>query len=143
MSEALPTQQPMMRASPSFLDVQYTSNATFTVSIGGKLWLESAPISFFAEGSRQRLERIGGQKYSGSDRIGTYSCVNVTWSWSRRKLPLHTSLKFYDAHDTAVFVLQTDKASRKWPADDKFEHALRTAFAECTPSEQAVVSKHW
>ena len=38
-------------------------------------------------------------------------------------------------YDTAVFVLQTDKASRKWPADDKFEAGLRKAFAECLPVE--------
>ena len=44
----------------------------------------------------------------------------------------------YSPYDTAVFVLQTDKASRKWPADDKFERELRKAFAECVPSENAV-----
>jgi phosphorylated CTD-interacting factor 1 len=44
----------------------------------------------------------------------------------------------FSPYDTAVFVLQTDKASRKWPADDKFEKELRTVFAECTPSENAV-----
>ena len=38
----------------------------------------------------------------------------------------------------AVFVLQTDKASRKWPADDAFEKELRVAFAECTPSDTAL-----
>lgn len=40
--------------------------------------------------------------------------------------------------DTAILVLQTAKASRKWPAHDKFEAALRSAFAECVPSAAAV-----
>ena len=40
--------------------------------------------------------------------------------------------------DTSVFVLQTDKAARKWPANDKFEADLRDAFAACVPSESAV-----
>lgn len=39
------------------------------------------------------------------------------------------------AHDTAVFVLQSAKAARKWPADEALEAALRTAFAACVPKE--------
>ena len=34
-------------------------------------------------------------------------------------------------------VLQTDKASRKWPATPKLEAALRAAFAECVPPADA------
>jgi len=41
------------------------------------------------------------------------------------------------AHDTAVFVLQSAKAARKWPADDSLEAALRTAFAAGVPKEGA------
>ena len=48
----------------------------------------------------------------------------------------------FSPYDTAIFVLQTDKASRRWPADDKFEAALRKAFAECTPSVTAVKRQH-
>lgn len=44
----------------------------------------------------------------------------------------------FSPYDTAVFVLQTDRAVKKWPADDAFEHELRIAFAQCTPSESAV-----
>jgi len=41
--------------------------------------------------------------------------------------------------DTAIFVLQTDKASRKWPASHpSWEGALRKAFGSCVPSEAAV-----
>ena len=41
--------------------------------------------------------------------------------------------------DTAVLILQTDKASRKWPAaTGTFESALRRAFGACVPSETAV-----
>lgn len=40
--------------------------------------------------------------------------------------------------DTAVLVMQTDKAARKWAANDGFEAGLRTAFAACVPSEAAV-----
>lgn len=40
--------------------------------------------------------------------------------------------------DTAVLVLQTDKASRKWSAEAGFEAALRAAFAACVPSAAAV-----
>jgi phosphorylated CTD-interacting factor 1 len=41
--------------------------------------------------------------------------------------------------DTSVFVMQTDKASRKWPCSaDKFEVELRAAFASCMPSASAV-----
>ena len=30
------------------------------------------------------------------------------------------------------------KASRKWPADERFERELRAAFAQCVPSDSAV-----
>lgn len=43
-----------------------------------------------------------------------------------RQEPYRTS-----THETTVFVLQTEKAARKWRADEKFERELRTAFAEC------------
>lgn len=43
-------------------------------------------------------------------------------------------------HDTAVFVLQSAKAARKWPADEALEAALRTAFASCMPKEGASTS---
>eukprot|EP00928_Gymnodinium_smaydae_P083900 TRINITY_DN67145_c0_g1_i1.p1 TRINITY_DN67145_c0_g1~~TRINITY_DN67145_c0_g1_i1.p1 ORF type:complete len:398 (-),score=66.62 TRINITY_DN67145_c0_g1_i1:336-1433(-) len=45
----------------------------------------------------------------------------------------------YSPFDTCVFILQTDKAKRKWPtSDNEFETALRSAFGACVPSESAV-----
>ena len=40
--------------------------------------------------------------------------------------------------DTSVFVLQSPKAARKWPADSTLEVELRAAFRACRPSSTAV-----
>uniref|UniRef100_A0A7S0L1P1 PCIF1 WW domain-containing protein n=1 Tax=Coccolithus braarudii TaxID=221442 RepID=A0A7S0L1P1_9EUKA len=45
----------------------------------------------------------------------------------------------HSPYDTCVFVLQTAKASRKWPtAKPDFEAQLRAAMGKCVPSEAAV-----
>ena len=41
-------------------------------------------------------------------------------------------------YDTALFVLQTDRAARKWPATDEVEAELRAALAACVPSASAL-----
>lgn len=45
-------------------------------------------------------------------------------------------------YDTAIFVLQTDKASRKWLADDRFETELRDALALAVPLPSATKRQH-
>ena len=40
-------------------------------------------------------------------------------------------------YDTVVFVLQTERGSRKWPADGRFEAELRAAFAASVPLSSA------
>ena len=83
--------------------VDFTESATFSVSVGGSLWLQSAPIRLFADGVWQTLTRAGVTRYKGADRLGTYACVNVSWTWSEKN-PLHTSLKVYAHDNLAVFV---------------------------------------
>ena len=63
------------------LHVAFGEDATFTVSVGGTLWLESAPVRVFANGAWQQLTRTGVERYKGVDALGSYSCVNVSWSW--------------------------------------------------------------
>ena len=94
------------------LDISFSNDATFTVSVGGTRWLESAPIRLFADGAWQQLQRTSVSNSSGTDALGSYSCVNVSWSWSQKgvlhtalkKGVLHTALKKYQ--DFAVFVQQ-------------------------------------
>ena len=44
-------------------------------------------------------------RLAGSDALGEFECVNVTWSWSPGGV-LHTSLKTYAGQDMAVFTQQ-------------------------------------
>ena len=103
------------------LQISFTDDAKFSVTVGGTLWLESAPIRAFVNGAWQQLERTGVQRSKGSDELGSYSCVNVSWSWpqlqdgtnsktaptrSSQGYPLHTALKLYDGQGMAIFVQQ-------------------------------------
>ena len=94
--------------APTALDVAFINDATFTVSVGGTTWLESAPIRLFADGAWQRLERTAVRNSTGEDVLGSYTCVNVSWSWpwSQKGGVLHTALRTYDGLGVAVFVQQ-------------------------------------
>lgn len=92
-------------AATSLLDVDFGDNATFSVSLGGIRWLESAPLRAFAGGAWQNLAWQNVARSAGSDALGEFECVNVTWSWSPGGV-LHTSLKTYAGQDMAVFTQQ-------------------------------------
>ena len=91
---------------PHLLDIAFSdTDASFRVSVGGTRWLESAPLRMFADGAWQKLTRSGATHSTGSDDLGSFACVNVSWV-SGAGLPLHTALKTYAASNMAVFVQQ-------------------------------------
>ena len=88
----------LMVSATASLNVSFAEDASFTVSIDGVVWLESAPIRAFAADAWQTLHRTGVAHLDGTDELGAYSCVNVSWCWDcSSSLPgvLHTSLKTY------------------------------------------------
>ena len=100
------------------LNIAFANDASFNVSIGGVTWLRSDPTRFFANGAWQPLKRTGVQHSAGSDSLGTYSCVNVSWSWNDDEQPLHTALKVYDDGVTAVFVQQLPRGANNTNASN-------------------------
>ena len=92
------------------LEVSFTDAAAFTVSVNGTLWLSSAPINLFADGAWQNLTWHGVTHSKGHDSFGSFSSINVTWSWSHAEL-LHTAVQVYEGQDTAVFVQQLPRGA--------------------------------
>eukprot|EP00665_Eupelagonemidae_sp_cell47_P009837 gene9837-7351_t len=95
-------------AASTDLRIDFADDASFKLSLGGSTWLESAPIRAFA-GHWRNLNRTGATRSTGTDTLGAYSCVNV--SWASGALVLHTSLKMYA--DLAVFVQQLPLGARR------------------------------
>lgn len=95
------------------LHISFSDDARFIVSVGGSTWLKSAPIRLFADGDWQQLERVGVRNSTGADVLGSYSCVNVSWSWSQRRGLVHTALKTYhvEGQAMAVFVQQLPRGA--------------------------------
>ena len=90
----------------NLLDVEFGDDATFKISLRGSRWIESGALRAFADGAWQNLTRMGAARRSaGSDALGHFECVNVSWSWPPAGV-LHTSLKSYAALDAAVFSQQ-------------------------------------
>ena len=102
---------------PTGLTVEFTDNATFTVSVGGTVWLESAPIRAFADGAWQQLTKTGVKHSKGVDILGAYSCINVSWSWAPTS-PLHTSLKTYEDNGVAIFIQQLPRGANRTNASN-------------------------
>ena len=100
-------------ASPpaSLLDIHFADDATFNISLGGVWWLGSAPIRAFLGGKWQHLAKTGTARSTGSDVLGEFSCVNVTWASSAGHV-LHTSLKTYAGSDIGIFVQQIPAGAR-------------------------------
>ena len=95
------------------LDITIDERAVFTVSVGGAVWLESAPVRVFEGGAWQTLNTTGSQHTTGTDALGEFSCVNVSWA-SATGLVLHTSLKSYPGvgNGMAIFVQQLPNGAR-------------------------------
>jgi hypothetical protein len=97
---------PAVATAAPLLDGDFSDSASFTVSVGGEKWLGSAPVRMFAGGAWQSLTKTGPAMHTtGSDTLGAFSCVNVSWA-STSGLVLHTSLKSYADKDMAIFVQQ-------------------------------------
>jgi hypothetical protein len=90
---------------PPLLDVAFGDDAAFNISVAGENWVGSAPIRAFAAGEWQKLTHTGTTRSSGSDVLGEFSCVNVSWV-TGGGLVLHTSLKTYAGLDMSIFVQQ-------------------------------------
>ena len=97
---------------PPALDVSFGDDAAFSVSLAGRRWLESGPLRAFAAGTWQNLTRTGAARSSGADALGSFDCVNVSWSWPPAGV-LHTSLKTYAGQDMAVFVQQLPRGAAR------------------------------
>jgi hypothetical protein len=93
----------------NLLDVSFADDASFKVSLGGSHWLSSAPVRVFTAGAWGALTKTGATHSEGSDILGDFSCVNV--SWLSGSTVLHTSLKQYTGKDTAVFVQQLPRGA--------------------------------
>ena len=91
------------QAAPPLLDVAFGDDAAFNISVAGENWVGSAPIRAFAAGEWQKLTHTGTTRSSGSDVLGEFSCVNVSWV-TGGGLVLHTSLKTYAGLDMSIFV---------------------------------------
>ena len=69
-------------AASALLDVDFSDNADFSVSLAGTQWLDSAPIRFFAANAWQNLTRASTTRSSGTDALGGFQCINISWSWA-------------------------------------------------------------
>eukprot|EP01049_Picozoa_sp_SAG25_P000845 SAG25_NODE_31_length_20541_cov_59.033069_22_plen_392_part_00 len=61
------------------LDVAFSDEATYSVSVWGSKWLDSAPIRVYTGGTWQNLTRQGSVHSHGSDSLGAFTCINVSW----------------------------------------------------------------
>ena len=113
-------------STSALLDIDFTDGAEFSVSLAGIPWLTSVPIRFFAANSWQHLTRTKTVRSHGTDALGSFECINVSWSWAPvydvTKRLLHTSLKRYTDLNTAIFVQQlpagasgTNASNPRWP----------------------------
>ena len=89
-------------ATSALLEVAFEDDASFKIHIGSELWLQSAPIRAFSQGKWRSLKKTGVTHSTGSDRLGKYHCVNVSWEAQDDAMLLHTSLKTYDGQDLSL-----------------------------------------
>lgn len=94
------------------LDVEFDSDGAFVVTVHSERWLSQSPLRAFIEGSWHEVNvgpepiiRKGLNGYKGSDDVGTFICLNVSWTVTTKStIPLHTSVKIYDDGKTVVFI---------------------------------------
>lgn len=89
-------------ASKCQLHFELDSDAGFRLKMADQTWLESAALRFFLEGAwhsssgqNATVKQVSKQQYVASDRLGRFSCVNVTWSVVGPGVLIHTSFKTY------------------------------------------------
>lgn len=92
-------------AARPLLDIDFRDNASFTISVDGSMWLESAPLRLFSERWRS-LVHGSVTTTDGTDVLGRYRCKNVTWNAEESRIVLHTALCSYLEHDIAIFYQQ-------------------------------------
>ena len=102
------------------LDIAFSpDDASFRIVIAGEHWVSSAEIRTFAAGKWQNLTKTAAVHTTGTDKLGFFSCVNVSWiSAAPANLVLHTSLKKYAAIDAAVFVQELPAGAERTNASN-------------------------
>ena len=115
----VPLAQTLPRTPPTehLLDIDFAADAAFNISIGGSHWLGSAPIRAYLEGEWQNLIHTGTAHSTGSDVLGEFSCVNVSWATGMGHV-LHTSLKTYAGSEICIFVQQIPAGARRTNASN-------------------------
>ena len=94
---------------PPLLVIDIDASANFNISIAGSRWLGNAPIRAFANPSgtpASLLRKTGTRSSSGTDALGAFACVNVSWVAEGGHV-LHTAVKTYPENpDVVVFTQQ-------------------------------------
>ena len=88
------------------LNIDFNASGAFTISINGNEFLSNGPIRLFGERNWQTLTKLGSRRIAGSDSIGEYEGLNITWKARSIKTTLYTSLQVYDDGVTAIFKQQ-------------------------------------
>ena len=137
--------------------VEMEADAGFQVHVADEVWIRSVPFRFFVEGrwhsstgQNASMKRVSTRRYSGSDALGNFSCVNMTWSVQldpRRIIHLHTSFQTY-LETCAVILVQevpqgaqhTNASEAKMPKDghqlEEGAHPPILSFPSFAVSEQ-------
>lgn len=97
------------------MTIDFKDNASFTIALGDgrNILLESSPLRAFMHGAwHYNLTRNSTARMSGTDELGAFRCVNVSWTVADT-VPLHTSLVTYPAKpDVAVFVVDLPRGAQ-------------------------------
>lgn len=102
------------------LHFELDSDAGFRLKMADQIWLESAALRFFVEGAwhssrgqNATVKQVSKRQYVASDRLGHFSCVNVTWSVVGRPGALiHTSFKTYLDSCAIIFTQEIPQGAR-------------------------------
>ena len=99
------------------LQIDFADNASFKITVAGTSWFESSVLRAFANNKwHYNLTQTGVSHTDGADKLGKFSCTNITWVFSH-SLVLHTSLKKYSGN-TFVFVQQLPQGAQRTNASN-------------------------
>lgn len=90
-----------------WLDVVVSDYGDFNVTMDGDVWLSSGQLRAFADNQWAKagstgLVHNGTVRCTGTDSLGHYALVNVSWTLLGR-LPLHTSVKVRSVCSTSEY----------------------------------------
>ena len=111
------------------LHFHWEENEAFEVEVAKAIWLRGAPLRFFVNGAwhtstgpNATMKQTSSRRYTGSDELGEFSCINITWNV--QDLMVHTSAKMYEESCAIMFVQEvphgatnTNASNPKMPKD--------------------------